>query len=87
MPTAPSCIEPPDYPSRPDLAVAALLYLLTRFITRPCGNKADAILHHLMLVAADQRNSSELRQAAHRLSLEWRQRLAASDQPDRAFIH
>lgn len=81
MNAAPSCIEPPAYPSRPDLAVAALLYLMTRFCARPCGNKADAILGHLLLVAADERHSKELRLTAEQLALEWRQCVANNENP------
>ncbi len=64
--------QPDSYPEQPELAVAALLYLMTRFSIRPCRRKADAIVHHFELVAADDRLPSELRRAAGRLETVWR---------------
>lgn len=72
MPSAAAPADPPEYPARPELALSALLYLLTRFTLHPCAAKADSILSHLRLIAADARHPEALRQTAARLAGEWR---------------
>lgn len=68
----PVCLDPPEYPSRPDLALSALLYLMTRFTASPSFAKAGCILGHLQLVAADGRHPEALRDTAAKLAEEWR---------------
>lgn len=64
--------RPAEYPDQPELALAALLYLMTRFTIRPCARKAEAIIHHLGLVGADDRLPPDLRHAARRMDTIWR---------------
>lgn len=69
---APVYLDPPEYPSRPDLALAAVLALMTGFTARPSFSKAGCILAHLQLVAADARQPTSLRDTAAKLTDEWR---------------
>lgn len=66
------CIDPPEYPTRPDLALSALLHLMTGFTAKPSFAKVGCILGHLQLVAADARQPETLRETAARLAEEWR---------------
>jgi hypothetical protein len=70
-------IDPPEYPAAPDLALSALLQLMTRFNAAPSFAKAGSILAHLQLVAGDPRHAPALRETAARLADEWRRRDAA----------
>lgn len=72
MRNRPDIPRPAEYPDQPELAVAALLYLMTRFSLRPCPKKAEAIIHHLGLVGADARLPADLRHAARRMDTIWR---------------
>ena len=78
---------PPEYPARPELAVAALVYLLARFPLQPCPIRADAILSHLLLVAADERQPQELRRIAAGAAEDWQRLMTgvAADAP--LFAH
>lgn len=84
---APACIDPPEYPSQPDLAVSALLSLMTGFTARPSFAKAGCILGHLQLVAADARHSDALRDTAARLAEEWRALAATPPGAGAGCIH
>lgn len=69
---APVALDPPEYAAAPDLALSALLYLLTRYTAQPSFAKAGSILAHLQLVAGDARLAPALRETAARLADEWR---------------
>ncbi len=84
---SPVRIDPPEYPSCPDLAVAALLILMTGFTARPSFVKAGCILSHLQLVAADVRQPETLRDTAARLVDAWRALLASPPGAGDGRIH
>ncbi len=55
---------PPDYPTQPELAVAALIRMLTRFPVVGHACMTEPIEHHLAIVAADARLPQAIRDAA-----------------------
>jgi hypothetical protein len=59
------------YEGRPELAVAALLYMLGRFPWTRCPQTTGQILRHLRLIADDSRLDPVFRQVAERLQVEW----------------
>ena len=61
----------PEYRMQPELALAALLYLLSSFPARHSPAVAQAILDHLRLVEADARIAPCLRDCAARLVDDW----------------
>lgn len=62
----------PEYRMQPELALAALLYLLSCFPACRSPAVAQAILDHLRLVEADARIAPCLRDCAARLVDDWR---------------
>ncbi len=59
------------YEGRPELAVAALLYMLGRLPWTRCPRTAGQILRHLQMIADDPRLDPMFRQTAARLRVEW----------------
>lgn len=64
-------IDPSAYPNQPELALAALLYMLTRAAGSPSTALNDAIATHLDMVAHDARHAESLRKVAAQLASEW----------------
>lgn len=62
---------PPIYERNPELALAALLTLLTAFPARRSEAVAGAIVSHLKVVGADARLEPLLRDCAHNLLPKW----------------
>lgn len=62
----------PEYRVQPELALAALPYLLSCFPARRSPAVAQAILDHLRLVEADARIAPCLRDCAGKLVDDWR---------------
>ena len=60
------------YDSRPELAIAALLYLMSRFPACRSPALANAIVTHLEIVADDFRLAPALRDCAEQLVEDWR---------------
>lgn len=60
------------YAGRPELAIAALLHMMSRFPARRSPAMAEAIVRHLCLVAEDTRLALELRECARALIEDWR---------------
>ncbi|ATE61095.1 hypothetical protein [Thauera sinica] len=61
----------PQYDCQPELAVAAVLYLLSRFPARQSPALARAIVDHLQIIEGDARFGDCLRDCASRLVDEW----------------
>lgn len=59
------------YEQQPELALAALLQMMSRFPQRQSPALADAILGHLCLVSDDARYPEPLRQCAEQLLDVW----------------
>lgn len=59
------------YEQQPELALAALLQMMSRFPQRQSPALADAILGHLCLVSDDERYPEPLRQCAEQLLELW----------------
>lgn len=59
------------YEQQPELALAALLQMMSRFPQRQSSALADAILGHLCLISDDERYSAPLRQCAEQLLELW----------------
>ncbi|MBN9426464.1 MAG: hypothetical protein J0H09_08155 [Burkholderiales bacterium] len=65
---------PADADSQQDThqtAIAALLFMLSRYRRVPCARTHAAIIDHLARVAGDARSTPALRQAAAMLHREW----------------
>ncbi|QDF95758.1 hypothetical protein CJ010_03920 [Azoarcus sp. DD4] len=77
--TAAPAVPGPEYESRPDLALAALLYLLSRFPARRTPAIAQAIVDHLRIVGEDPRIAACIRDCADGLVDEWRAYALLSD--------
>lgn len=60
-----------EYPNQPELAVAALLHMLTRVADKSSAAVTEAIAAHLEYVAGDERNPPALREAAQRMAKDW----------------
>lgn len=60
-----------EYAVQPELAVAALMHLMSRFPATRKQAVAGSIVEHLRLVAADARLPEALRQCAEDLTDEW----------------
>lgn len=78
--TAAQAAAAPEYASRPELALAALLYLLSRFPARRTPAIAAAIVDHLRIVGEDPRIASCIRDCADGLVDEWRAYALLSDE-------
>jgi len=64
-------IDSSAYPNQPELALAALLYMLTRATHSSSAALNDAIATHLQMVAHDARHTESLRKVARELAGEW----------------
>lgn len=71
----------PAYPEQPELAVAALLYMLSRYPAVRCPAMARAIAAHLACVAQDARLPEAYRATAERLLPEWQGQCAFDEAP------
>lgn len=61
----------PQYTNRPDLALSAVLYLMTRFPATRSSAVADAITDHLGLLRDDPRQPASIRETADALIGHW----------------
>lgn len=61
----------PEYESSPELALAALLTLMTGFPTRRSPAVARSIVAHLRVVSQDGRLDGVLRECAEQLMSNW----------------
>jgi len=61
----------PSYQEQPDLAIVALLSMLTRFPQCQCPRMSESIAAHMRYIALDERYAPVLRDAASRLCQEW----------------
>lgn len=61
----------PEYDRQPELAIAAVLQLLSRFPARHSPALANAIVDHLRIIEGDTRFADSLRACAGRLVDEW----------------
>lgn len=64
-------IAPARYGQEPELAISALLHLLSRFPARRSPAIAQAIVDHLRLVGRDPHIAQCVRECAERLIAEW----------------
>lgn len=71
----------PHYGTRPELALAAVLQLLSRFPARQSPALPRAIVDHLQVIGADQRIAAEVRGCASSLVEDWRAYALLSEQP------
>ncbi len=69
---APHAGDGPEYAGRPELALAAVLYLLSRFPARQSPAVAQAIVDHLHIIEGDARLADCLRDCAASLVEDWR---------------
>lgn len=63
--------DAPRFDARPELALAAVMHLMSRFPERRSPVVADAVVKHLEVIAADARLAPELRECANSLCAEW----------------
>ncbi|MBP6131439.1 hypothetical protein [Thauera sp.] len=63
--------EGPEYDTHPELALAAVLQLLSRFPARRSPALAQAIAGHFRVIGSDRRLSACVRDCAARLVAEW----------------
>ncbi|MDD2667118.1 hypothetical protein [Zoogloea sp.] len=61
----------PEYETAPDLALAALLTLMTSYPDHPTPAIARAIIAHLQVVSRDERHDKELSRSAAQLVSKW----------------
>ncbi len=61
----------PEYDTHPELALAALLQLLSRFPARRSPALAQTIASHFQVIAADARTPDCVRTCAQRLIPDW----------------
>jgi hypothetical protein len=61
----------PEYETAPDLALAALLTLMTSYPDHPTPAIARAIVAHLQVVSRDERHDAELSRCAAQLVSKW----------------
>lgn len=59
------------YETRPELAMVAVLQLMSRFPARRSPALARAIVDQLRVIAADERFVASVRECAARLAQEW----------------
>ncbi|THF56861.1 hypothetical protein [Pseudothauera rhizosphaerae] len=69
----------PQYTSRPELALSAVLYLMSRFPATHSAAVADAVVDHLRIVCADPRLPACVRETADKLIGDWAAYGALSD--------
>lgn len=70
-PDAMPAADGPCYDAHPELALAALLQLLSRFPARRSAALAQTIASHFQVVAADASTPECLRACARRLVADW----------------
>lgn len=63
--------EGPEYDTHPELALAAVLQLLSRFPARRSPALAQAIAGHFRVIGSDLRLSACVRDCAARLVADW----------------
>lgn len=63
--------DAPAYTHRPELALSAVLYLMSRFPTNRSPAVARSIVEHLAIVSADLRLPESVRETAAGLSHSW----------------
>lgn len=63
--------DPLRYEARPELALAAVMQLMSRFPARRSPVVADAVVKHLEVIAADARLADEVRACAREMCAEW----------------
>ena len=63
--------DSPAYTHRPELALSAVLYLMSRFPTNRSAAVARSIVEHLAIVSSDQRLPDCVRETAAGLSESW----------------
>lgn len=73
----------PNYEQEPELALLALLSMLSRYPFSPSACMADSIGKHLVYVAGEARLSPLFREAAARLYGEWQSMTATPESPHR----
>lgn len=61
----------PIYDASPDLALAAVLSLMSRFPSRRSPAVAQSIVSHLQVISRDERIDVRLRERAAYLIFEW----------------
>ncbi|MBC9073122.1 hypothetical protein IAI53_14185 [Thauera sp. CAU 1555] len=61
----------PQYTSRPELALSAVLYLMSRFPATRSSAVADAIADHLQILCNDPRQPACVRETADKLIGDW----------------
>lgn len=66
----------PDYGNQPELALLALLSMLSRYPFARSARMADSISRHFLYIAGEERLPELFRQTAARLHEEWRLMLA-----------
>lgn len=64
-------VAPAPYGAEPELAISAVLHLLSRFPARRSPAMAQAIADHLRLIGEDVRISRCVRDSAESLIAEW----------------
>lgn len=69
--TAAQPSEALHYEARPELALAAVMQLMSRFPARRSAVVADAVVRHLEVIAADARLADEVRDCAREMCAEW----------------
>lgn len=65
-------LERPDYAAQPQLAVVALIELMSRFPASRSLGLAHSIVAHLVAIGDDARLPESLRACAERVADEWR---------------
>ncbi|MBA4742329.1 MAG: hypothetical protein H2060_06425 [Azoarcus sp.] len=63
--------DSPRFDARPELALAAVMHLMSRFPARRSPVVADAVVRHLEVIADDARLAEEVRECARQLCSEW----------------
>ena len=74
--------EGPEYDTDPELALAAVLQLLSRFPARRSPAVAQAIAGHFRVIGSDPRLSACVRECAARLVGDWEAYAALGDAGD-----
>ena len=74
--------EGPEYDTDPELALAAVLQLLSRFPARRSPALAQAIASHFRVIGGDPRFSACVRECAARLVGDWEDYAALGDAGD-----
>lgn len=78
------------YDTQPELALAAVLQLLSRFPERQSPAVARAIADHLHCIGSDERIANSVRECAARLVDDWRSYALLTDQdsvPPSVLVH